>query len=296
MKETKLKSTSGKELLFTDGSGNNETPLIICTFGEDFSGKSRLGATGPSVVGVVPLDRKTRYTIEKTAKEFGRKILMPKTDLVREGNMSVRAGWASTDTELNDKEIDEITEKTKKAYRQHVNMVKEVTWALHDNPDVRLVVIDLFEQFYQDLKFAHYGRTGNLVRKMAGGKMYKDTSEADQEIVDFINSIASKHLILTHRRKDEYEKNVNTGRMTWSGFKWLGHNVNVVLEQEVNKRYNPASDEDDKSWHYGVSVRKCLHNIELEGPEGKLALKDDFVTFPMLAKTVFPDSQIEDWE
>lgn len=303
MQEVKLKSASGKDLIFTDDSDvAASTSLIIASFGQDFGGKTRLPITGPDIVGVIPLDRKTRPTVKKTAAEFGRRILMPKQDLVRSGNMVTRAGFSASEEALDDNKIKEINEDTRKSYRSHVNMVKDVTWTLHANKDVRIIMIDLFEQFYQDVCFAHYGRIGALVRKLPGDEKFRDTKEADQEIVDFINSIADKHLILTHRRKDEYEappgirkKKVPTGRDTWSGYKWIGHNVNLIIEHVVNRVYDPNSGEQDQSWHYGVNVRRCLNNVMLEGPDGQLLMTDEFVTFGNLAAAVFPGTSPEDW-
>lgn len=291
MKETVIKSATKKDLVFVDGSGGdvNSTggPLIILAFGEDFTGKSRFGATGPEVIGCVPLDRKTRATFERTAKEMGRRYLLPKQDLVREGNMVVRRGWSATDAELDDKEVARITEETKKAYRAHVNMVKEITWALHDNKDVAVIMIDLFEQLWQDICYAHYGRTGHVVKKIATtNKMFKDTSEAGQELQDFVNSISDKHLVLTHRTKDEYFKDVKTGKMTWSGYRYLGHLSNLVVEFVKNKKWDANSEDEEKNWHYGLTVVKSTDMKELEGPDGQLALKDEWIDFPNLQALV----------
>ena len=126
--------------------------------------------------------------------------------------------------------------------------------------------------------------------------MFKDKAEADQEFVDFINSLSDKHLILTHRRKEEYNGELRTGRWVHSGYKNIGHQVNLTVEMELNKKYDPASDDESKNWHYAASIRKCLHNIELEGPSGQQVLKDEFINFQMLMMCVFPQSEIGDWE
>lgn len=296
MREITIKSQSGKNIEFTSGSGGHETSLVILSFGEDFSGKSSLGATGPGISAIVPLDRKTRFAAEKRAKECGGSILMPKQDLVRAGNISLRAGWKSEEMEVDDKKAFEIDKVTRVAYRQHINMVKDIVWTLHAKDDVRLIQIDLFEQFWQDLCFAHYGRSSHLVRKLATGKVYKDTTEAEKEMVDFVNSISDKHLILTHRTRDEFYNDVRTGRMTWSGNKFLGHLCNIVLEHVKNRKFDPNSNDPTKSFHYGVNVQKCLHNTDLEGPDGQLVLTDDDITFGMLALAVFPMSKLEDWQ
>lgn len=301
MNEIKLKTQSGREMNFIRGgvssANRHETSLIIIMHGEDFTGKSRFGATGPETSAYIPLDRKTRFSAINCAMELGRDILLPQVDFVREGNMTVRGGWKAEEVEVDEKKAAEMDKATRIAYRAHVNQIKNAAWSLHDRSDVKLIQIDLFEQFCQDMVFAHYGRTGHKILKIARtDKIYKDTSEAHQEIVDFINSISDKHLILTHRTKDEYYNDVKTGRMTWSGNKFLGHSANVVVEMVKNRRYVAGDNDDKKSWHYGLTVQKCLHNIELEGEAGQLMLKDEMISFPMLAMAVFPGSELGDWE
>lgn len=286
MKEIKLQVPGGRSMLFTDGTGGHEEKLIIIMFGAEHSGKSRFGATGPDIVGYVPTDRKTRATAEKTAKEQGRHILMPKDDFVREALKGVRAGWMTEGKESA--EIDKLTEESKKQYRSLVNQVKECTWALHDHPDVQLIEIDLFGQFYEDLKYAHYGRTGHVVKRLTGNKMFKDTSQADQELIDFVNSLASKHLILTHKSTAEYAGNNPTGQNIWKGFKHLGHSANLQLEMSVNKDYDPQSDKEDHQWHWGMSVVKSLHNPDLEGAAGQLVLRDEMISWDCLVSMVLP--------
>lgn len=289
MNEIKLKSPSGKQIEFTSGSGAQEDKMVMIGFGVDFSGKSSFPATyTEGLVGVVPVDRKTRFSAEKRAKELGTRLLMPKKDLVREQNKVVKAGWGITDKELDQKAVDDLTKETMKAYRNHINEVKDITWALHDNPDVGLIVIDLAGQLYQDFLYAHYGRAGAAVKRI-NEKVFKDHSLADQEYKDFVESLTSKHLLLMHKRRDEYIANKPTGHDTWEGYKYLGHSANMVVEFNLNRNYKPDSEDDNKSWHYGLSVVKCLHNTELEGEAGRLVLRDSMITWETLMALVFPN-------
>lgn len=193
--------------------------------------------------------------------------------------------------------VTEAEKKSKEHYRRHVDRVKETAWALHAHPDVSLICIDLFQQFWQDLKYACYGRTQFAYKKIDGQKPYQDTSEAATELIDFISSISDKHLILTHKTKDEYDNNVNTGRQTWEGFKYMGNHVNLVVEHHNNKKWNPEKPDDEaRNWHYGLSIRKCQWNTEVEGEAGDVVLKDEWVTFQNLAMLVLPASRPEDWE
>lgn len=284
MKEIKLQTPSGRSMLFTDGTGGHEEKLIILLWGVEQSGKSRLLATGPDVAAVVPTDRKARYSVEKAAKDLDKRIMMPMQDFVREAIKGVRAGWMTE--EKDSKEIDTLIESSKKTYRTLINDVKECTWTMHDQPQVELVAIDSFTQFYEDMKYAHYGRTGHVVKKLSEKKMFKDTSQANQELQDFVNSLSDKHLILTHKSKAEYENNAATGDDTWAGYKDLGYLCNLQIETVLNKKFNPDSEKESEQWHYGLNIVKCLHKPELEGAAGQLCLLDDMITLDNLMAAV----------
>lgn len=285
MIEKQLKTPSGRSMPFTDGSDGQEENLICIIWGVDHSGKSRLGATGPEIAGYVPMDRKTRSTAQKTAKEHGRRILMPVQDFVSECVSGIRT-MPMPDDEKSDAEIDKVKKETMKKYRTHVNAIKECAFTLYDCTDVKLIELDLFGQFYEYMKYAHYGRTGHVVKRVTGGKMFKDTAEADQEIIDFITLLSGKHLILTHKSTGEYVNNVATGNEVWKGFKHLGHLANLQLEMVLNKKFNANSNKDAESWHYGLNLVKSLHKPELEGEAGKLIMTDDSITFENVMATV----------
>lgn len=287
MKEIQLKTPSGKSMAFTDGSDNQEQNLIVICWGVDHSGKSRLGATGPEVAGYVPLDRKTRAIADKTAKSEGRRILMPKNDFVVDSFKGIRSGHGPE--EKADLEVSKLTEATKKQYRGLIDSIKECAYTLYDSSDVKLIEIDLFGQFYEWMKYAYYGRTGSVVKKVTGGKMYKDTSDADQEVIDFVNSLSGKHLILTHKSTGEYVNNQATGNEVWKGFKHLGHSANLQIQMRLNKQFDPNSDKPDRQWHWGLDIIKSLHKPELEGEAGQLILCDDMINFDALKALVLED-------
>lgn len=285
MKEIKLVAPSGRSLLFTDGSDQaQEDKLVVLVWGVEHSGKSRLGVTGPEVAGIIPTDRKTRFSAIKTSTELGTKILLPKVDFVREAVKGIRSGWEAT--EKTDAEADPIIKETKKKYRTHINEIKDTAWAMYDHPDVQLLMIDSFEQFYVDLKFAYYGRKGHIIKKMNTKDMFKDTTDADQELQDFVDSLSGKHLVLTHRNKAEYVNDKATGRDLWSGFKHLGFKCNLQVEMVLNKKYDPNSDKEECQYHYGLNIVKSLHRPELEGEAGQLVLMDDLITFSNLKELV----------
>lgn len=286
MKETQLKTPSGRSELFVDGTGGHEDQLIILLYGEEHSGKSRLGATGPEIAGYVPTDRKTRYSAEKASKEFGTKILLPKNDLVREAIKGIRSGWMTE--AMSDHDVEKLKEATKAQYRTHANAAKEIAWTLYDHPDVKLIQIDSFGQLYQDVIFAHYGRTGHVIKRI-GKEYFKDKTEANKEMKDFVDSLSGKHLILTHQNKAEYENNKATGVDTWAGWGGLGFSCNLQIQMRTNSKFNPASEKVDEQWHWGLDLIKSIHKPELEGEAGQLLLTDDMITLTNLMTIVLGD-------
>lgn len=282
MKVTTLQTPSGKKFEFVDAVEPTPPVLVIGVFAAYGSGKSRFGVTGPDVCGIIPTDRKTRRTVENTIEWYRqrgveKKILMPKIDFVRQ---------------VNPMELSRMDEaQSMEHYRKHVDQIKEATWALHSSKDVNCIMIDLFSQFYQDVCWAHYGRDSKT--KKIGDKTIKDKSDANQEVIDFINSLATKHLILTCKNKDEYHKNTRTGRETWEGFKFMGNHVNVMIELETNPAWNPELNGDggEENWRFGCNLRNAQDRIDI--PQDQQILTDDMITFGNLASYLYPEF---DWE
>lgn len=275
MKEVKI---GGIE--FDEDLGNSD-PYIIGSFGPEGTGKTRLPITGPELIGFIPLENKSYFTITKDATEMGKRVLKPKDPqaLIVDPR----------------KIYDYDDDKLKKFYQDQVKRVTDTIYGMLAHPDVKVVVVDKFGQLSHWIEFAVNGMKGKF--KKIKEQVIQDKSESNQEIIDLINSFSKfkKPVILTHACKDEFLNDKRSGRQTWDGFKFLGSHCNVILEHKTNIKWDPASDDEDKNWQFSVSVRKCQRNPSLEGPQGQNLLKDSDILLARLIQEIDPGADIEEW-
>ena len=249
--------------------------LVIGSFGIQGAGKTRFWTTCPDPIGVIPTNRKTRRTAIDQAELTGKQIFMPEEDFIRHGNPVELAM-------LDDK-------KTREYYAKHVENMLKAAYRLAAHPDIRTIVVDDFSQFCEDVLFKHYGRTWRI--------MPRDRGPYNQDIIDFINGVSAKNVVLTHKSAEIWENKTNakgeetgtpTGKFKQKGFGDLGYHCNVVIEMKKN----PAWDQNGNGkipWKYSIDIRDCQSRPELEGPQGKDLLTDEFITFGNLAMEIFPN-------
>ncbi len=283
-KPLKIKSPSGTELQFVSDF-SNQLSFVIGSHGLFSSGKTRLPVTGPDLTFILPEDQKSRRTIENvmrlTGKKFGKNILIPPEGFIEQINPMQAA------------RLDEET--SKKFYRDRVERIKEWLLTAHAMKDVRLIAIDTCTNLYQDMCYATYGREGYKTKKLDDKKMFKDKSDANQELMDLIRSLATKPLLLLHKSKDEYVKGKDKPiGLTFEGYRWIGNQCEVGIMHEFNRDF----DEEDieKNWRFGLSIISCQDRVELQGPDGKRILRDDEISMPNLMRLVFPDTDWSDWD
>lgn len=288
MKETKI---GGIE--FTDSISANTDPYIIGVFGEESVGKTRFALTGPEVVGCVPLEMKAYLTLDKDSQEFGKRIFKPKDP------MSLIVGKRKIDAMKDDAE-------RQKFYMEHVAKVKETTYQLLENKDVKLVMIDKFTTYCVHQEYAINGFTPKFVK--IGNQVRQSKAEVRQSIIDFVNSLSQfgKPVILNCATKADYDVVDAKGepmRNTWDcgAFYMLGSHCNLIVELATNPMWDlkRAGNSDEAAarygWKYACNVRRCQRNPGLEGPEGNPLLKDENIALPGLIQAVDPSADIEAW-
>jgi hypothetical protein len=239
----------------------------IASYGLAGSGKSRLLATLPGKVGVVPLDRKTRHTIERAAIELGLsngKILFPKEDYIRH-QAPMQVAMMEPD-------------KAIEYYRQHVNRIKDAVFTLVERSDIDSIGIDSGTQLWEDILFSHFGRAQRI--------MPRDRGAANQDIRDILNSCASKFFIITHQAKEIWRNDKPTGKYDWDGFSRIDYYCNCIVEQEFNEQRQ----------EFYLSIRQCQDRPDLMGAAGEHCLEGAAISFAMLALQVYPDSDLSRWE
>ena len=282
MKEVKLAGID-----FSSDLTSNRDPYVIALFAEENCGKTRLAMTGPEVIGCVPLEMKAYVTIDKDSQEFGKRVLKPKDPMML---MAPK------------RRLDAMKENVDKQrfYKTHIEQIKQVVYALLENKDVSMVMIDKFTTFCVWQEYAINGLTPNYVK--IDGQIKQSKSEVRQSLIDFVNSLSQfgKPVVLNCASKADYSVVDDKGdplRNTWDAgcFYMLGSHANLVCELETNPHWNPKKQGEKFGWHYALNVRRCQRNPVLEGPEGQLLLRDDMIGLPQLMQYVDPELDVSGW-
>lgn len=269
----------------TEESADEANKFCVSSFGEEGSGKTHFGGTLPSPIGVVALDRKTRKTIIKSAKLHDKKIIIPDIDFIRVNNPMQLAMMADDCGKHKKPEFGSEMPVccSSHYYRWHVNRVKQAAFTLVEMPEkkCRSIVIDSGTQFKEDVMFANYGRSQKVIPR--------DRGAFNQEMIDFMNALSSKHVLITHKAKDVWKNENKTGEQERNGFNQMGYHVNIEIRHWREKKKSK-----DGSRPFYVDIGQCQANPEIVGD--KMALEDDSINFQQLALLVYPDSDSDLWE
>ena len=278
-----------------------QEPLAVLVYGEAGSGKSRLLATASDPIGVLPMERKSRQTILHTAREFGKRVIMPEDDLVRPARAvlastmpdacvtpeqfrqykpedQVKAAEAAMQAKAAAMPLDcAAPECCLRCYhRWHANRSKSVAFRMAARQDIRTIAIDTFGQLTDDILFANYGRNEKI--------MPLDRKQFNREMTDFLNEICHKNLILTHHNATVWKDNKPTNRSKpMSSWNKISHYANVVVQM----RRDEMKTADGVEVTYTLSVDDCQANIALIGLD---LLVNDAITFSNLGNAVYPDA------
>lgn len=246
--------------------------LFIGVFGRAGTGKTRLMATAPGL-GVIPLQRKTRPTIEQVQRELypERKIYWPK-------NADEFYKYK------NPMEMSMMTfDEGKTFHRNLVNKVKYGAWSLLEHDDIQTIGIDDGTTLMNLFLFAHYGKASRLhADPSTAMKLYGPPKD---EFKEFLVSLQAKHLIMTFQGGESYVKNIAQGYDGPKGFKEIGFECNALVETRHTQH--------DGFW---LDVRMCQDRAALMGDEGQRLLMGDLVEFKYLAAQLRPETSPEDWE
>lgn len=247
-----------KRIQFKDLSGSTPDKLAIASFGRGGSGKTRFICTMPGKVGVIPLDRKTRRTLERTAAELNLKkgkIQIPDHDFVRLEN-PMKLAMLNNDDAMT-------------FYRNHVNRIKDAIYSLAEST-VDSISIDSGTQLAEDVLFANYGRDQKIYPR--------DRGTYNSEMKQLFASIQHKHLLITHEARAIWKNEKPTERDEHAGWSKLEYNTNVMVEHSYS----------EKKEEFSMQVRMSQDRPDMIGE----TLLDDNITFEMLAIMLYPDG---DW-
>ncbi len=280
-----------------------QEPLVVLVYGDPGGGKSRLLGTAPGDIGVLPMERKSRQSIMRTAVEMGKRVIAPDIDLIRTARAMLIAtmpdACVSLDTRMTPedaakKQEQAMQQKAAKIpldgvapaccqrcyYRWHANRSKHVAFRMSEMDNIRTIGIDTFGQLIDDFYFANYGRNEKIAPL--------DKKSFNREVSEFINQISHKNIVLTHHSTTVWKDKKPTNKTKpMSAFSRIGHYTSVMCHM--------IRDEDkvEGEGRYTLVVDDCQANAELIGLP---VLYDGDITFANLAKLVYPESDVENWE
>ena len=292
MRETRTVLPEEFEVLTTSGI----QPLVMSITGPPGGGKTRLAATAPGDIAILPTHRKVYPTASAVAERLGRRIIVPKEKFDRNSNplwQSKALAVCDNDKLFPDIDKDQPRCCTKHAARWTADREKRAMQRMMALPSVKTGLIDSGTHLYEDVVFACYGRDEKI--------MPLDRKVANKEMREFLESLTAtnKNLIITHEAQEIWEeygqpdakgnrKSRPTGKFKPSGWKHIGYFVSIELEVVIDEAV--AAGEG----RYRLDVKKCQENAALVGRVGLLT--DDGITFQNVAAAIWPDADPEVWE
>ncbi len=242
--------------------------LFIGVFGRAGTGKTRLMATAPGLA-VIPLQRKTRPTVEQVMKELypNRKIFWPKNS-----NEFYKYQNPMAMSMMN-------LEESKAFYRDLVDKVKSGCWSLLEHKEVKTIGIDSGYTLYQMIVAAHYGRSSRFSAEKVAWE------PPNTEMRTFLESLQTKHVVLTTESKEAYQGKNGLGYDDPAGYKQIGYESNALVETHFSVEHG-----------FWIDIRMCQDRAELQGELGQKLLIANMIEFKYLANALRPDTEPEDWE
>jgi hypothetical protein len=286
----------------------------LSAYGKEFSGKSRLILSMPTPAAIICMDMKTQVLMEKELEsgyvQDPSQFLIT-GNLSRQGVLSSTVMYATSSEDLDNPEL----KASMVAYRNHVDKVKTMILAAATHPIIRSLAIDSGTVFFEDVQFANYGRTTNIVPR--------DRMKANREFMDILQLVTAsktadgrpKHLMLTARSKAVWLDNQPTSATTAEGCTKLGYFVQnevelVSLEQmtaveragtmvklSVNTRHTDRPiNAKDMDLNYYLNFRRCVRRPILCAGGGFAALRDGEIIYPNIYGLIYPDRDPSEWE
>lgn len=235
---------------FTSDLSPDDKPCIT-VHGLDNSGKTRLAISAPDPIGVLALDKNSKRTVEKEAELLNKVVIVNSTPFL-------------SDKEAIKLALVEDPNEVKKAYTEVYKRTLDSGMRLADHNDIRTVVIDTGSQLFDYVLFAHFGRRTQIPPT--------SRAAANQDMIDFMNALRSKNVVIIHRSKEIWKSTGATdkqgnpikepsGKFELEGFKNVGYFCTAAFEL-INKKTAKTLEEK-----FRVKVITCKTNSMLEGQD-----------------------------
>ncbi len=241
----------------------------VSIYGPEGTGKTRFAATAPGPIGLLALDKKSKRTFQKVASAMEKQVVVNKEDYIS-GKDAIKLAMLDTNVEAQRKQIKEF-------YGKLFEKVMETGLALASHPDIETIVIDTATQLWDWIMFSHFGRRNQVESYQRGAP--------NQDMIDLINALKNKNLVLIHRAKDEWKdtgevdsqgrkKQAPSGKFQAEGFTKMGYFATVICELSAAPK---ASEPDDK---FKIKLVKCQPNSLLEGQDmAEYGLRGESITW-----------------
>lgn len=225
-------------------------------FGRENTGKTRLAATAPGPIGLLALDKNSKRTFEEVARESGTHVIANDKPLISDKDAIAIA--------LTDGDTVEGLAKIKATYIDVVTRTFDLGMKYAAHPDIATVVVDTSSQLFDWVLFSHFGRR-NQIKPTSRGS-------ANQDMIDFVNAMRSKNLILIHRAKEIWKSTGQTdrdgapikepsGKFEMEGFKNIGYFLTLMVELTAKPTATKLTDK------FRVRVITCKSRPMLEGSD-----------------------------
>lgn len=265
----------------------NERPiarLTICTHAKQREGKTQLGLTAPKPLVVISMDPNTKVLVDKYRRENPEAVIHVKDFTRRPLDL-----------------IDDINE-----CKRHWNQIKDFIFGCYQNPNYRSMLLDTGTQMWEDVRFAHVGRElpdksseDPKATKLSIERIQpRELGPAKQAVRDVMNGCPDHmNLIITHRVKEEWKDNKPTSKFIRDGMP----GIEYLAQVECAQWKDPDSGDFylrliNATGNGAIHGRAGSYNSAGKYITGADELKNDSITFQEVAMTVYPDSELEDWE
>jgi hypothetical protein len=287
---------------FTSVADSTATAYVTLVYGEESTGKSRLGIQLPKPQAVIASDPKTIDLVKKSVTEFG----FTDDDVIISQNMSRLSSVMDIQTTFRntaDMQSAKHAQETMSAYRDHVNKLKSMVLAVARHKTIRGLLLDSGTIIYDDILYANFGRTNQIEPKFR--------PVANREFMDLLEIMSDartsdgrrKHLIVTARSQSIYENNEPTGRYKAEGCSKIGYYIkNAVELQELkslsqrtmlNAAMRPRKCPSNA--RFALHLKQSLANPGLVRDMGSGMLFDDEISYFGLMSAVHVDEDPEEF-
>lgn len=245
---------------FTTDCSPTDKPAL-CIFGDENVGKTHLACSLPcddGAIGYMALDKNAKRTIEAYKELHPELHILINKDPLLSHQEAIKLA-------MLDSAIPAELDKIKAAYTAVLRRTFEFGMALAAHPDVESIAVDTTSQLKDWINFAHFGRKNQIKPTSRGA--------ANQDMIDFINALSAKNVVLIHRAAEIWKDTGATdkegnkiqapsGKFKPDGFAKIGGFVTAVIELTAKR-----TKLDDLAMKYRAKVVTCKGNTLLEGQD-----------------------------